>query len=246
MCTPWQVRFLFLCSFLTLTAPLSAQEGREDRENLTAYIQGKYGPDQELYKGFQFYNAYFQYKGDPYFPGDGFMKGSVVYNGTAYQNISLKYDCYSQLLVLEYSDSKKRYHQILLNSASVESFTLGNWTFRRLSLAESETTFYQVIQTESLCCYIHWTRASVALSTYDRRYLYEFGSPNAAYHMLFQDQLYTFSGKKSFVNIFDKSLAPDIRRYLRENRFSFKHALPGEMEELISYVDTQLESGAAE
>jgi len=226
--------------------PLSAQEAKEDRDALAGYISEKFGPDQELSRGYLFYNAYFQYKGDPYLPKDSFQKGSMVNNGITYQNISLKYDCYSQLLVLEYSESKGRYNQLSLNSTSISSFTLGKMAFQRLSLAGSEATFYQVIRNEPLVCYIHWSRSAVDMDIFDRRYLYEFSSPSAEFHLLYQEQLYSFSGKKSFVAIFPESLTKEIKRYLRENSFSFKKVQPGEIEGLLTYVTKHLESQSAE
>lgn len=246
MCTIRQGSLLFLLFSLVLTSPLFSQEAKEYRDSLTNYILGQYGSDQELYRGYQFYNTYFQYKGDPYFPVNTFNPGSMVCKGITYPGVSLKYDCYAQLLVLEYSDFKGRYNQLSLNADYIDSFVLSDWTFQKLSLDGREAAFYQLIREGPLYCYIHWSRSAVAMDRYDKRYLYEFSRPSGEFLIAYQGQIHPFSGKKNFVSVFPESLSPAIRKYLRETRFSFRNALPGDIENLLVYVGTQLTSLAAE
>lgn len=231
--------FLFM---MTLIHPVYSQEGNEDRDALSGYIQEKFGPDQELYRGNQYYNAYFQYIGNPYFPGSEFQDGSLIFNGIKYQDLKLRYDCFSQLLFLESSQSEEQYNQISLNTNEIKSFTLGNLSFSRLSPGKGNSAFYQVIKKEHLTCYIQWSREAIPLGRIDRHYLYEFTAPSGEYQLLFADQLYSFSGKKRFIAIFPDSLSSEIRKYMREKQFSFKNASPGEIEDLLEYLNIKLEA----
>ena len=116
---------LYFVFFLTgsgsAQAPSSAVQGTD---SLSWYIDMKYGLDQELFNGIQYYKTNVQYKGNPYFPEDVFYNGTVTLKGVRYDKVKLKYDSYSQQLILNYTDFKDRINLLILNSIHVDSFCL--------------------------------------------------------------------------------------------------------------------------
>ena len=146
---------------IILSGPLMAQPLRSegpDKDSLSRYIQMKYGLDQELFNGYQYYKRFLKYKGDPFFPEDSFYEGSVTIGGVEYEPVSLKYNSYSQYLILEYTDFKDRYNQLRLNNIHIDSFRLGTHRFQKLSLLSNEPLCYQEISSGSVACYIHWAK----------------------------------------------------------------------------------------
>ena len=83
-------------------------------DSLARYIQMKYGLDQDLFNGFQYYERLLNYLGDPYLPENSFYEGSISIKGTRYDDLRLKYNSYSQSLILEYTDYQERYNQLTL------------------------------------------------------------------------------------------------------------------------------------
>ena len=234
--------FLSILSFF-LSLSLHAQSLRSpdpDSDSLSSYIQSKYGLDQELFNGFQYYKRFIKYKGDPFFPDDSFYEGSVSIGGEDYNQLRLKYNCFSQFLVLEYTDYQGRYNQLRLNTDHIDSFQLGSDYFRKLSLFGEEALFYQVFSSGPVSCYIHWKKMINATSD-DMQYSHEYSRPLRTYNINFRGEIQAFNNRKSFLSIFPESMAGEIKKYLRKVRFPFKEAAPDDIRNLMNYVYQQEE-----
>ena len=238
-------RILFL-SFvaLNLSGYLGAQpSGSEDpeKEALSAYIRMKYGLDQELFNGYQYFKRYIKYKGDPFYPKDVFYEGSVTIGGKGYDQLHLKYNCFSQFLVLEYTDYQGRYNQLRLNNALIDSFRLGNDRYQKISLSGKEPLFCQVLESSHASAYIHWKKMINATSD-DLQYSHEYSRPLGTYYIQYQGEMYPFTNRKTFLSVFPESMVPEIKKYLRNQAWSFKDAGPGEIQNLLNYVSHLEES----
>jgi len=234
---------LTLSFVLILTGNSLAQPSNSEvpeTDSLPRYIQMKYGLDQELINGFQYYKRNVQYKGHPYFPEDAFYKGSLTLKGVEYDNVQLKYDCYSQHLILKYTDFKERINLLIINSIHVDSFCLGTYCFQKLSLSGDRVLFHQVLDAGPVTCYIHWKREIHTLD-YDFQYTHEYSSPKGAYYIRFKDQITPFTNRKSFMSIFPESLQPEIKRYFRQQHFRFREAGPKEIQNLLNYISSRVE-----
>jgi len=237
---------LYILSFF-LSGYLSAQpSGSPDsgKDSLSAYIQMKYGLDQELFNGFQYYKRLVNYKGDPFFPEDSFYEGSVSIKGVAYENVRLKYNSYSQFIILEYTDFEGRYNQLRLNNAQLDSFHLGDYCFQKLSLFGGEPLFYQVIRSGTLSCYIHWEKDIHATSD-DLQYSYAYTKAIGTYYVRKGEGIQPFPNRKTFISIFPDPLQGEIKKYLRNQRIAFKEASPGDIQNLLNYI-SQLEETPSE
>ncbi|MCK4751574.1 MAG: hypothetical protein KAT15_31170 [Bacteroidales bacterium] len=205
------------------------------KDSLSSFIQMKYGLDQELFNGFQYYKRYIKYKGDPFFPEDSFYEGSVCIRGVEFDNVRLKYNSYSQYLILEYTDYQERYNQLKLNNAQIDSFQLGAYGFQKLSLFGEEPLFYQVLCSGAIICYIHWAKNIHATSD-DLQYSYEYSRPLGTFHLSYKGEIQTFNKRKTFISILPVSMQAEIKKYFRQQRLSFREAGPGDIQKLIVYV----------
>jgi len=238
--------FLLFLSF-NLSGHLSAQPPKyqdSGKDSLSGYIQMKYGLDQELYNGFQYYKRYVNYKGDPFFPEDVFYDGSITIRGIEYDYVRLKYNSYSQFLVLEYTDFKGRYNQMRLSSIHIDSFQLGDYGFQKLSLLGEEPLFYQVFSAGTLTCYIHWAKDIHATSD-DLQYSYEYTKALGNYYVSYGEEVRTFNNRKSFISLFPDPVQGEIKKYFRSHSLSFREAGPGDIQKLIEYV-SQVEETLSE
>lgn len=221
------LQLLFISIFvLGVTSQAIAQPVKTsipDLDSLSGYIQMKFGLDQELINGFQYYKRYVQYKGDPFFPEDSFYDGSLSYKGIQYDHLRMKYDCYSQHLILEYTDYNKRYSQLLLQNMHIDSFRLGEYHFQKLSLFREEPMIYQILYSGPIACYVHWKRNLTSIS-YNFQYTHEFSAPIGEFFIRYDGQIKSIANKNSFISLFPESLHPKIKKYFRQQRFSFRAA----------------------
>jgi len=88
-------------------------------------------PETGLYRGVQYIKYTDKLKeGHPYFEDNRMQKGTVLYNGVLYEDLSLIYDLVKDLLVI--SDPYNT-NLVALISGQVDRFTLGSHLFIRLS-----------------------------------------------------------------------------------------------------------------
>jgi hypothetical protein len=241
------LQILFSLGLLVLLTGFGSAQtsdtGIPETDSLSWYIQMKYGLDQELYNGLQYHKRNVQYKGDPYFPEDVFYKGSVTIKGVKYEPEWLKYDSYLQDLILEYTDFQGRYNQLILNNIQVESFCLGSFCFQNLSLADDPHRFYQVLESGHVSCYIHWRREIHATHD-DLKYSHEYTRPIGTYFIRYGDQLYSFVNRKEILGIFPDSVQPEMKKYLRKQHFQLRETGPNEIQGLINFISSLLETSA--
>lgn len=236
-CSPFQI-LLTSCVALILNGHLSAQPlqpADPDTDSLSWYIQMKYGLDQELFNGFQYYERYVQYKGDPFFPENSFYMGSVTLKGIQYDDLQLKYDSYSQHLILEYTDFKNSYNQLIINSIHADSFRFGTYLFQKLSISGEEPVFYQVLNSGPVTCYVHW-RKSITFLNFDSQYTYKFTAPIGKYYIKYGGRIQPFTNRKSFISIFPDSLQPEIKRYCRHERLSLRKADSSDIQQILDFI----------
>ena len=214
-----------------------------ETDSLSRYIEKKYGLDQELINGTQYYVLNVQYKGNPFFPDDKFYTGSVTLRGVLYDHVQLKYDNYSQYLILAYTDFEERYNQLIINSIHVDSFRLGIHSFQNRAIAGHTQRFYQLLKSGPVTCYIHWKREIHTLDyDFEFKYTHEYSQPIGTYYIKYRDQVQTFSNRNSFISVFPESLHRDIKKYFRQQHLIFREAGPAEIQKLLDFVSSRLET----
>ena len=238
--------FLSFVAFIS-SSHLKAQPSRSadpDLDSLSGYIQLKYVLDQDLFNGFQYFTRFSLYKGDPFFPEDSFYEGSVTIRGVLYENVRLKYNSYTQHLILEYTDFERRYNQLRLNDIHIDSFQLGRYRFQKLSLFSEEPLFYQVLNSDPVACYIHWEK-DIHSTSDDLQYSHEYTRALGTYYISYKGGIQPFTNRKSFISIFPESMQAEIKKYFRRQRLAFREADPTDIQNLLNYI-SQLEETPSE
>jgi len=229
---------------LILSGQMEAQplgSADPDADSLERYIQIKYGLDQELVSGFQYYVRFPQYKGDPFFPEDAFFEGSVSLRGFQYNNVGLKYNSFSQSLILEYTDLLDGYNLLRLNNSHIDSFRLETFRFQKLSFFGEEPKFYQVLSSEHVRCYIHWRKDIQAINN-SIQHTHVYTGPQGTYYLDYEGRIQSFTNRKSFLSLFPVSMQAEIKEYFKRNHFSFRKAGPADIENLLIFISQRIET----
>jgi len=233
---------LYFIFFLTESGSAQTPNSAiQDTDSLSRYIQMKYGLDQELINGSEYYKRNVQYKGNPYFPEDVFYNGSVTLTGVRHDNVKLKYDCYSQQLILKYTDFKVRVNLLIINEIHVESFCLEANCFENLSLYDEEARFYQVIDSDSMSCYIYW-RKEIHSTHDDLQYSHEYTRPIGTFYIRYMNEFHPIANRKELMGIFPESIQPQIRKYFRQVHFRFREAGPKDLQNLLNFISSRIET----
>lgn len=214
-----------------------------DADSLSRYVQMKYGLDQELVSGFQYYVRFAQYKGDPFFPEDTFFEGSICLKGFQYENVRLKYNSFSQSLILEYIDSMDGYNLLRLNNSHIDSFRLGTHCFQKLFLFSEKPMFYQVFSSEHVKCYVHWKKNIQPINN-NMQYTHVYTRPLGTYYLEYGDRIQSFANRNSFISLFSGSIQAEIKKYFKRQHFSFKKAGPADIQNLLIFISQLIETQA--
>lgn len=208
-------------------------------DSLLRYVQNKYGLDQELYSGTQYYQRYSMYKGDPYFLENRFYGGSISLQGETYDGLQLKYDIYSQRVVLEYTDYENRYNQLIIDSTRIDSFRFNGYPFKKVAMPEGEPLFYQVFESSPVAANVHWSKTAITFSS-DLQYTHRFSNTVGTCYIEYDGQIRAVRNRKSLIAIFPDSMARLLRKYFREKKLSFREAEPEDLQHLIQFIAHQL------
>ena len=151
---------LFLLSILSLNffqnAALSAQVNYETEKGfyeLKEYFDHLNGPDYNLLNGRQ-NNIPYSGTSHPYFHSDQYRPGSLLLNGEAYDSVTINYDIVDQQVILQSPDNSGQIIKIVLNRELIDQFKIDGLTFRLMSLPETGSSFFQVVSSGDISCYL--------------------------------------------------------------------------------------------
>jgi hypothetical protein len=135
---PFKTTCIFLVICIVLCLKIQAQPAARD----TSLSDSAYGlalrqyhayldPEPNLYRGGQYAEySFLLNEGHPFFGEDRLRKGTVVYNGILYENVSLLYD---EILDQPVMPDPLKVFKIALIPSQVEGFTIEDHSFIRLS-----------------------------------------------------------------------------------------------------------------
>jgi hypothetical protein len=240
---------IYLLSILTLNFSLNkALTAQSDYESEKEFYELKEifdylnGPDYNLLNGRQ-YVLPNSGNSHPYFNTEHYRPGSLVLNGEAYDSVLVNYDIYDQQLILQvsgwFSDLNNK---IVLNREEIDHFQIDGLTFRKMSFPKTGTSFFQVLSSGEISCYLLWTKKLYRSST----------SSNAKFRYLKQSRevclqregrLYVVSSRSSFTSIYDEAYRKEIREFLRREKIRFKNASDEKLGELMNFCTQLIHSG---
>lgn len=210
-------------------------------EDIMSFAEGKKNSEKLLVNGHAYVNSYKRALGHPFFLDNTFLTGEVVYSGLRFYNQNIKYNSYEQELVLKLEMDKFGW-EIVLPIERVDEFTLGNHLFRKFSLPETGSAYYQVVaETDQLTCLYFWTKPRVESDHIEGYLSYKFADDKEKKYLLQDDSPAVFRNNRSFVRLFPKDIRNTVSTYLKENKINLKSISIKGMEDLIQFCQFRLE-----
>jgi len=194
-----------------------------------------FGLDQTLCNGKKYYFIVpAGTRGDPFLVSPLYISGSVTLKGRCYRHVILNYDIYNQQILLQYADTKGVMLTIEVSKAWLDGFTLGSRTFERLK-SEQQEAYYQVLGSGPVRVAYYWHK-TLNLNEAIGSSNYQFSKAIRDSFVLFGGKTIQFKTRKGFIEIFDPSIRPQVKNYIRKNRIRLKRASDNAMADLINYV----------
>ena len=207
--------------------------------DLSTYIHVKHGYDQNLFNGILYYDKYKHVLNHPFYSGEKLLPGSIVLSGISYEDVQINYDIYSQYLILEYLAVSGRFYNIILSPEHTDAFHLDGDYFEKLILDDRGPSFYQLIRVNGLICYVHWEKNKVFRSYQYKDY---FTEPEQSCYLDYCGKLSPFSNRKNFVSLLSGVPKKEIKRYIRKNEIQLSDATPEQLEDLLKFISSSIQS----
>jgi len=197
-----------------------------------------YGFDPLLYNGrvYQFYVA----------PGTGgtqylFDKfdtlGSLTLRGVTYNNLTLNYDIYNQLIILKYKNTVGSYSLIEISQAWLEKSSMSGCNFENVTNVSSGKSIYQVIG-NGADKIMYYRNKELLIDNLGGSMNHYFSDTRKQMFVLTNNQLKPFKKRKDFIKAFSPSRQALIKTYIRKHNINLKTASDFNMTDLINYCNT--------
>lgn len=235
------IRFIFyilllhIIGYLPAKAQLisidSASANQPLKTALVAYdkLTGKSG---SFYNGAAYQFFPLNIKGNAYFPGRLWQKGTLLYNHVNYYNVPLMYDIVRGLVV------PKPFDNVFLFSLvpeRVDAFSIGNHYFKRIVTDTTNNTLgtgiYEILyngKTEVLLKRITTVQERTAADEYFEEQVYYYIRNNNTY--------YKISSKGSILKVL-KDKKPALQQHIKQSGLDFRDQKQQAFVELASYYD---------
>lgn len=197
------------------------------------------GVNPLLRNGVYYEDFYYSAEGHPFFMDEGYLPGSVTYRGQKYNNVKIRFDIFSQQLLILHTGGKEIYENYL-SEEFVTAFTIAGKHFKKLFPGKEQEGFYQVVagDTQVLCCY-QWLKARS--EDHEGNYMkYVFGDQRVRRYLQVYGELNRYRNNRSFLKALPDGVRSDTRSYIRDHKLKVKKADDARMQELMSYIDERL------
>ncbi len=228
----WFFAVFSLCSSVVRAQDCSAKEKR-------SFFDGKYGIENELYKGKIFYVDRSIFSGHPFLGDDTLSYCSILINGTKFVDQKIRYDIYSQNFVLTFVDPIGAQRQIVLNANQVDTVYIGGSVFIKNPVPAIRSDFVQLIHQGTISCYVAWQKEKEVKSTAQKSG-YAYSKENPQRYIVYDSVLYRFKNKREFLSVFPSQKRNEIKKYLSSNHVRMKKVTTDQLEKLIGYIETVL------
>jgi hypothetical protein len=195
-------------------------------------------PEPNLYRGGQYAEYGFLLKeGHPFFGEDRLRKGTVVYNGILYENVSLLYD---EILDQPVIPDPLKAFKIALISPQVGSFTIEDHSFIRLSdslnRSQPANGFYEQLY-----------KGHVSLLKRERKTIQEdlsnpaegirrFIDVHVSYYHRRGDEYYPVNNKGSLLYAL-KDKSREARKFMRQNHLNVRKDKENTLVKVVAWYD---------
>lgn len=199
-----------------------------------------YGVDQQFLNG-----RYHEYKyrdalGHPFFQENEFTKGDLVLHGKSYHGIPLKYDIYSQEIIV-LANIDKRDLPFYPPAEFISSFTINGKDFKRRSSIHETPSYFQIVAEEGqISCLYFWYKTRQESDHKQTFSSFKFDKAKHINYLIINKEIYRYNSKRSFKNCFPEQLRNEISSYLISQKIHVKRVSDTEMKKLVKYSQTLL------
>ena len=197
-------------------------------QNHKKILTGKYHND--YYKGVN---------GHPYYDEIIWKMGSIVYENEQYDSVEIKYDIYSDLLLIKYIDQKGYIRPIQLYSTKVNAFKINGHQFinlRRDTAEDHLYGFYDLLLEGEIASVLVKRRKEIDQSTTLTSLENQF-VVNDILYIRIEYSFYEVKKRKSILDILSDKKS-ELKTYLKQNKKRFKNDQENELLEAVKYYNS--------
>ncbi len=208
--------------------------------NVLQYASERYGGDQQLFNG-RIHEYQYRYAlGHPFFQENEFTEGALMLHNKLYNGISMKYDIYSQELIIN-SSIGKQMMSFYPPAEFVKSFIIYDKVFERRSYNNEAPSYFQVVaESGQVSCLYSWYKTRVESDHNITFSSYKFGRSQRNNYLVIDNNISQYRNNKSFKKTFPEQFQRNISAYLKSKKLSVKNAGDSEMKEIINYCQSIL------
>ncbi|MBN1116592.1 MAG: hypothetical protein JXA77_05290 [Bacteroidales bacterium] len=207
------------------------------------YVLQSYGSDQKIVNGKFFIDKYLNDIGHPFYPEKTFQNGEFTLHGNDYKRYKILYNVFEQTIVIQYDDENGKLISFQPPMEFISKFKINNLTFTRndfLKLAPEYIS--EIFKSSNFAFYFSLTKKKYESHHNISSLAYKYSNQIPSYFIVYKEESYKISNKKSFVNLFDKSIGKQVSRYMRKNDIKFPKSDLGEILVLLDFVNGLIEN----
>jgi hypothetical protein len=229
--------FLITILILSVYAFGAAQPTVPDREVLFMEVleasKKNYGVNPLLQNGVFYENRYMTAQGHPFLLDDTYKNGFVSFRKSRYEGVRLKYDVFTQQVVISH-EQEGLVLQNYLSNEFIDSFSIDGKNFEQVAFEDEPPGFYQAVFNEDdLACYYQWYKTRTESHEAGAYKIYVFSEDKLRRYLLIDGLLKRYRNNRSFVKAFPKGTGRQIRVYLKEQGIKVDRADDQTMQTLL-------------
>lgn len=188
---------------------------------------------QLLYNGREWENKFRRYNGDPFLFANYFLPGEISYNGRTFVNVKLKYDIYSDQVLIPRSLDQI----IQLNKEMIDSFKLvfqnRVYTFARLDNNRPEGFVNVLYSGRSILCVRYIKRISTVISDHTDGSFYQVYEV----YCMTDGAVYRIENEKDIFELLGV-YREQVRKIIKENKIRVSRKAPESYIPVIRFYDS--------
>lgn len=214
--------------FLSVYAFSRAQPTVPDGEVLFMEVleasKDNYGVNPLLQNGVFYENRYMTAKGHPFLLDDTYKTGFVSFRNRRYEGVRLKYDVFTQQVVISH-EQEGLVLQNYLSNEFIDRFSIDGKNFEPVAFKDEPPGFYQVVfDEEDLACYYQWYKTRTESHEAGAYKIYVFSDDKLRRYLHIDRALTRYRNNRTFVRAFPKGAGKQIRVYLKEQGIKVEQA----------------------
>jgi hypothetical protein len=235
---PIVITWLLFFSFSNQVKAQDESFFNHDLKSLIIQTDSLLGADDELINGKIYIQENLLAEGHPFFLSPNWQPGNVVINGKKHEGLFLKYNLYTDELVLKAERKKGGAAVISINNEFVESFDLENRHFvnsMNFNVKGIQTDFVELLYEGNFVFFVSYSKAFN--NDYNIKTPYgSYGKTKTSYFLLQNGKLNSISSKKTLLKYFESD-KKKINKFMKMNKIKYAKASYDQLQHLMQYCD---------